>query len=1054
MPTRIRLFLLGALFVPSAFPQITGAIQVSVSDPSGAAVPDAKVTAVSKETGASRSAATDHGGVVRFTQLPIGSYEVSVEAPGFSVYKSPAQVNSGAISSVPLMLEVKGTSQEVVVTESAVEVNTVNSQLQSTTDARKISQLPIISGGILALAGTAPGVVPVTPRNPFLGLGSFNSNGGRGRGNNITLDSATATDISTTGSAGLGTVPLDAIKEFNIVTNNFSAEFGRNGSAQVQILTKSGTNDFHGTLFEFLKNDKLNARDYFDRTGTASIVRNNQWGATAGGRLIRNKLFFFGTYEQQKIRGAGSTRIGNVPRPDQVNSQTNPTSRALLEKLKVPLDPSGTVSNPAPNSGDNYAFSGRVDANLTSRDLIAVRYGVFNSESRSPSLTFVNSNLPTSGASSTNRPQNGTVTYTRTFSPVMVNQFLSSFGRSRPGFFPLETFGGPEITFGDGQTSTFGVWSGLPQGRTQNTFQFADTLTYNRGRHLVKAGVDFNRIQANSYFDANVRGTLNFTSLAEFLAGRPLTYTQRFGNSVRGNRVWNNFFFVQDDFRVSRYLTLNLGARLEGNGGVTEVNNLLSNLDLNRREPLGGGGVGPLGSIYSGGSYFNRTMNWAPRLGFAWNPGGRKLAVRGGYGIAYDFIFMNPITNGRFLPPFMYQFSLPNTEMTGGNSYAAVVAGTSAFQQQGTAAVGAFPSNVRNFGAISPIDRGLKNPQIQQFSLTIERELPMNLLGRISYSGSKGNFLQRSRPINTIAPGVFTAPVSTQEEEQRRAAGEFNRINAGLNAPLTASSNRIDPRFNGVTLVESSANSNYHSMQMFLQKRFTRGYSFTTSYTLGKSIDDVSDALGVLANDSASQQNPFQNKDNRGVSQFDATHRLVLTHNFEPRLNLSNRVASYVVNGWIFGGVFQAQSGFPVNIFSGARAGLADPLLLGGGGVVRPNVTGPVRIAFEANPGLGARNPNKVPESGLAQPLVGSFGTLGRNVLRVNPLVQSDMMFGKKFPLTERFRLEYQAQIFNLFNNTTFSRPGNTLAGPATFGYYADTDTDSRNMVMVLRLIW
>ncbi|MCZ2146373.1 MAG: carboxypeptidase regulatory-like domain-containing protein [Bryobacterales bacterium] len=1053
---RLGNFILLLAFAIPGFGQITGDIDVRVTDQSGAAVPNANVTIRSKATGTTRAAASDTQGGVRFTQLAIGDYEVRVESPGFAVYSAPATVNSGAATTVPITLEVKGTTEQVVVVETSVQLNTVNSQLQSSTDSQAVTSLPIVNSGVLALAGTAPGVIPVTPRNPFLGLGSFNSNGGRGRGNNITIDSATARDVSTTGGAGLGTLPIDAIKEVNLVTNSFSAEFGRNASAQVQILSKSGSNEFHGSAFEFLRNDVFNARDYFDRTGKASILRNNDWGVTGGGRIIKDKLFFFGTYEQQKIRGAGGTRIASVPTPAQASAITDPTSKQLLSTLKVPTDPSGTVSNAASNLADAWALSGRVDANLTSRDFFYVRYGISNSSSSSPGLTFISSNLPTNGATSTNRPQNGTVSETHTFGATTVNNFLVSFGRSRPGFQPLETFGGPEVALGDGSISNMGIWSGIPQGRVQNTYQFVDTLTHTRGKHQLKFGADINRIQANSYFDSNVRGTLTFLNLADFQAGKPFQYSQRFGGSVRGNRVTNSYFFAQDDYRVSRFLTLNLGVRLEVNNGVSEVNNILSNLDLNSTAALGGAGSGPLGAFVAGGTYFNTTKNWAPRFGFAWNPRGGKTSIRGGYGISYDFIYLNPITNGRFLPPFMYQFSLPQTDFVGANSYGAIFAGTSAFQTQGRATVGTFGTTIKNFGAVSPIDRGLKNPQVQQFSLTVERELPFQLIGRVSYSGTKGNFLQRSRPLNTLSPGLFTPPKTVEEETAQRASGLYTRLNAGLNAAFTSSSNRIDPRFNGVTLVESSANSNYHSAQFSVQRRFVRGYTFTAAYTISKSIDDISDALGVLANDSASQQNPFDNRNNRAVSQFDIPQRLVITHEFEPQVfaGVSNPVLRRVLHGWQFGGIFQAQSGFPVNLFSGTRAGLADPTLLGGNGVVRPNVTGPVRIDFKANPGLGGGNPNLVTGSGLAQPLVGAFGTLGRNRLRQNAQIQSDMTFGKEFAITEKIKTRFQAQVENVFNNTTFSRPGATFSAPTTFGYYADTDSNSRNMTMTMRVIW
>jgi hypothetical protein len=523
---------------------------------------------------------------------------------------------------------------------------------------------------------------------------------------------------------------------------------------------------------------------------------------------------------------------------------------------------------------------------------------------------------------------------------------------------------------------------------------------------------------------------------------------------MRGNRIANAYFFLQDDWRLARTLTLNLGLRYEGNSGVSEVNGLLSNLDLNRREAQGGAGAGPLGSFYTGDSYFRPTANWGPRFGFAWNPGRGRTVVRGGYGIAYDFLYLNPVTNGRFLPPFMYNFTLPSTEIAGNNSYARLLAGSSDFQSEGRAAVGSFPAGMRNFGAVTPVDRGLKNPQVQQFSFSVDRELPWLLLGRLAYSGTKGNFLQRSRPVNPIAPGIFTPPSTAQEEQARQASGEFIRMNAALNAPFSGRTNRLDPRFNAVTLVDSSANSVYHSLQLQVSRRFSRGYGFTAAYTFSKSIDDVSDALAVLAGDTPSQQNPFDNRNNRALSQFDVPHRFVLLHGFEPRARARNPFARALFQGWMLSGIFQAQTGFPVNLLGGARAGLADPTLLGANGSVRPNLERPLRLDFEANPGLGARNPNKAAPSGLGQPLVGAFGTLGRNVVRVNPLVQYDAALGKSFRRGETTTLQFQVQFENLFNNTTFSRPGLTLSAPATFGYYADTDSNPRNATFILRLVW
>lgn len=1052
--TTVLLLLLLAALTASA--QITGDLLVKVTDATGAVVPSAEITVKNNATGASRSATSDNSGSARIAQLSSGSYEVRITAAGFATAVTNATVTTGSIFDVPVVLEVRGSSDEIVVTDAPPLVNTTSAQLQTSVDNKGITELPI-STTPLTLAGTVPGVTPVTPRNPFLGLGSYNSNGGRGRANNITLDNATATDVSTTGSAGLGTIPLDAIKEFVLISNNFSAEYGRNASSQLQLVSMNGTNGFHGRLVHFFRNSALNTRDYFDRTGDAAPLKNNQWSAMAGGAIVKNKLFYFGTYEQQKIRGLGGTRTANVPTNAQVSGATSQTSLNLLQQLQVPLSDSGSVSNAAPLTTDSLAFSGRIDWNLSDKDVIFGRYGISDSEDQSAGLTFIASNLPTNGASSTSRPQNGTISWTRTITPTLVNTFLASFGRSNPYFTPLADFGGPSIGFQDG-TAAFGVWPGLPQGRTQNTYEYRNDTVWILSNHSIKFGYSFGRIQANSTFDSNVRGTFTFPTLASFLAGQPAQYSQRFGGSVRGNRVSNHAAYLQDDWRVTRNLTLNLGLRLEVAGGATEVNGLLSNLNLAGTAPLGAAGTGPLGSIDVDIPAFDTMYNWAPRFGFAWKPDGTAFVFRGGYGLAYDFIFLNPITNLRFAPPFMYQFA--TATLTGADNYDDMVLGRTPFQQVGAATVGNFGTNVLNFGSISPVDQGLRAPQTHQWNFTMERNLGENLVVRGSYVGTKTNFLQRSRPINPIRPGVFTPAQSLADEQRMAADGSALAIFRSLTVgPTQSAANRIDPRFTTVSMVDSSANSNYHSLQLSLDKRFASGYSFGAAYTWSKSIDDVSDVLGVLATDSPNQQNPFNNRDNRGPSAFDVTHRFVLRHSWAiPFFSSSNNgFLRNTLGGWSFSGLQQFQTGFPINLLSGPRTGFAaisDPLILGANGAQRPDLVGPLNLEFTPDPGGGSSNPNKITGSGLAQPLLGNFGNLGRNVVRLNGLTQFDWTLQKDVALGEAFIVRFQSQFYNVFNNTQFSRPGVTLSAPQSFGYYQDTDTNTRSVLLTLRLIW
>ncbi|MBV8842312.1 MAG: TonB-dependent receptor [Bryobacterales bacterium] len=1045
---------------PAAFAQLTGDLQVNVSDISNAGIPNASIMVKNLDTGATRTANTDVIGEVSVNQLAVGNYEITVAHEGFATTKVQGTVVGGTSNTVSVTVNVATAAQEIVVTARAEIINTVNGQLQQTTERSSIADLPTVTSGVLQLATTSPGVAPVTPNNPFLGLGSYNSNGGRGRSNNITIDGATATDISTTGGAGLGTVPLDAIREVNFITNQFNAEFGRNASSQFQILTLSGSNDFHGELFEFFRNSFLNTRDYFDRTGFAVPNINNDWGAMAGGKIRANKLFYFGSYEENTIRGLGGTRIATVPTPAQVAGAV-PFAQQIIKDYNVPTSPTGTVTQVAPNTTDFLGWSGRVDWIVTKNDNFFGRFGESANHANSTGNTFIDSNLVLNGASSFNRSWTGTLNETHTFSPNTVNNFMAAYGRSAPVFTPfVNNSGKPEIIFNDG-TANFGTWSGLPQGRIQNTFQYQDIVTHVRGRHTIKLGIEVDRVQANSFFDSNVNGSLTFLTLAQFLQGNAFQYSQDFGNSRRGNRLWNTFFFVQDDWHVTRTFTLNVGFREEVAGAVSEINGILSNLDITKTTtPMGGAGTGPLGAFYTGGSYFKTNWNPGPRFGFAWNPRSGKTVIRGGYGISYDFIFLNPITNGRFLPPYMYTFSLPQGQVgVAPNTLDAIYAGTSPFQQQSSSVVGTFGTTIKNFGNVTYIDPNLKNPQVQQYTLTVERQI-FSWLFRVGYSGSKGTYLQRTQLQNIITPGLYTIPQSLAQQQQEQAAGVFTAVYNASNPSSTTPSNRIDPRFNRVSVVNSTANSSYNSLQIYAERRFADWYGMTVAYTWSKSIDDASDALGVLANDTPNQQDPFNNRNNRAVSQFDIPQRIAITHDFLSNFKgISNPVARYVVNGWEFSGIFQAQTGVPVNLFAGTVAGVPDGLLIGFNAATypqRPNQVGPINIPFQPNPGAGSANPNLIPNSGLAQPLIGHLGTLGRNVLRINPLIDADMTFGRVFKLRERLNLRLQAQVYNVFNNTTFSFGSsvNNLSSPSTFGYYSGTDTNTRRIALTGRLNW
>jgi hypothetical protein len=1063
----------------AAFGQITGGVRGTVSDATAAAMPKSIVTLTNLETKNVRTQEANERGEFTFELLTVGDYEVKASATGFAASVTHAQVRTGEEVFVAFRLEIGRVSETVQVSSAVAQIDTENAQLQTSVTGQAIQEIPVGRNPNL-FALTAPGVAPVSPNNAFLSSGSFNSNGGRGRGNNITVDGITATDVSATGTGGsLGPLNFSSIKDVTIITNNFNAEYGRNSSAQVLYITKGGTNELHGETYEYLYNDKLNARPFFDRTGHANIVRTNTYGFEVGGPVYipkvldgRNRFFWHADYEGYKNRGVGQTVIANVPTPAQLASITDPTSLALAKQYQIPSSPTGSLGESAPNTTNTWEVSVRGDVVIGKKDTLWARYAVFDSFANSSGNTFINSNLPFYGAASANHPRQATLAETHVFGTSAVNEFRFGFGQSKPSF-PIQTpypFG-PQLSFADGSVTGLGVSSALPQGREQRTYQYTDNFTINRGAHIIKMGFEWYHLEADSFLDSNIRSTLTFTNFAAFAAGQPSTYTQNFGNSLRQNRVENAFGFVQDDWKATRRLTINVGLRLEFAGGPTEINGLISNLNLNNHTAFGAAGSGPLGLMETGKPSFNSNYNWGPRFGFAYKlTSDGKTVIRGGYGMAYDFVFLNPITNQRALPPLIYAGSLNGvSSFTGGNSYANILAGTADLQKSLSASVGQLNPTFKNFGTISPaIDPNLKNTQVQQWSLGVERELPGNVVVKLGYVATKGTYLQRTHPINLIA--APPAPATSFADEQARLS-QFTSSVSGLSGNTSLSfSNRYDPRYNAVNLIESSANSSYNALQLEAQKRFGHNYWVHVAYSWAHSIDDISDSLGVLVNDSAAQQNPNDNRNNRGPSQFDLRHILSVSHTWEiPFFRGSpNRLLRGGLGGWSFSGISTWRTGYPVNIFAGPTlGGLTDPVqYLGtGNNVDRPNVAGPI-LSFNPQPAGSAGTPNGASlvngvavsnyaqSLGLSQPLIGNFGNLGRNVLRLNGQRNFDWNLYKNFHFSERVNFQLRSEFYNIFNMHAFLQMASVNITSPQFGQYTSVSQNARTIQVGARIVF
>src|SRR5712664_448477 len=1011
-----------------AFADLTGDLQGTVTDATGAGVANAKVTLKSLRTGATRVVTTSPTGEFSAPQMEIGDYSVTVEKDGFKSVTQNAAVRSGEKTRIDPRLVVGSVSEQVTVESGALPtLDVATAQISDSINAQEALALPNQARDPVAFATLSPGTVPVSKDNPFLGAGSFNSNGSRGRANNITLDGVTATDIATTGEGGGLVLSQDAVAEVKVITNNFDAEFGRNSGSQVQILSKGGTNEYHGSAYWYHQNNALgNARDFFDQTGKPTPIIQNQGGVTFGAPIYKNHTFFFGTWEVDRTRGAGSSVTATVLTTDQAAGITDPTTAAIFKSDgspsapgATPSSPSATLSGSSANSLNADLWTLRVDQLLRGgKDSLSVKYGQNPVKQISPGLTFVLTNLPNFGASVTSKAQTITLGYTASVTNNVVNQLRFGFGRSNPNFPPNSPFPlGPTIEiFGK---DNFGETFLVPQGRTQNTFQYLDTLSWVKGRHTFKFGADINRYQSPSTFDLLNRGLIIFATVADFQQGNPVFFTQNVGNFVRHNFALDAFWFVQDDYRITDTLTLNLGFRLESSGGVSEGQNLLSNLDPNNKTPIGAIGTGPLGGIDIGGEAFHRNWNPGPRLGFAWNPSHGKFVFRGGYGIAYDFIYQNPITNVQFGAPFINSVNVG--DFSGPNNLAALVAGTAPAQASAIAALGKFDPNQVDFGSISPVDQHLKNPRNQQWDASVEFQVPHNLVLKVTYVGTHNDHLQVSVPLNLVAPANRPAPATSLADQNARQAEFVNAFQNETGGTFGPANNLIDPRFDGVTQVQSIATSSYNALEFEAIRRFRNGLSFNANYTWAHSLDDVSDALGVLTTDSASLLNAAKPLSfNRANSQFDIRNRFVVSYNYEiPFTKHFHGALKYVLDGWSQSGIFSAQSGLPTTVYAAPihfctialgpgqacptadvvlPGSISDTLLNGTANPANGTVTTTVNgDATKLHPVPNLNSPAQQANLPVSEPLAGNDGTSGRNHLRLAGLKDFEVAFSKLF---------------------------------------------------------
>lgn len=1103
-----------------------GTILGTVKDASGAVVPAARVSIINEATQVSRETITDHLGGYRVPSLLPGSYTVEVSAQGFRkgiVTRVVLAVDQ--VARVDVALQVGPVTEQVTVTATAIVLESDSATVGQVIENRRIVDLPLNGRNFNDLITLAP----ATTNEPSAGMGvrvasGISIAGARGSSNNFRLDGADQTNNNV--NLPVITLSLDAIQEFKVQVSTFPAEFGH-GAGVVNVVTKSGGNEFHGAIYEFLRNDKLDAADFFtNRAGQErNPLRFNQFGASAGGPIVKNKAFWFANYEGLRERRAvtnylivpkpawlGTTPTGDADFSDLLPGSLTcggpgqPPCRLIYDPLApgctildgfancfLPFPgnviPAARVNNfakvfrqfiPAPNvsptvaspfnyigpttnSNRNDQFTVRIDYKQGTKNEFFSRYSFQDFTNVSPGV------IPGNGEQLPSRQQQLVLAWNRIQSSSLLNEFRFGFVRlsnaresdiagpnpqwmrdvfgfvnatRTPGSSPPAVrIDGFVPQGGIGFVSAFGsplVGSYLTQAN--NTFGFTDNMTYIKGAHTIKTGFDIRHVQfgiGTGDFQNGFLGFLNIGPVpfntnfpvADLVVGLPTFVEIGQENPTTGvatlgiSNFWQ--FFAQDDWKIAPGFTLNFGVRYEYNSPPTVAGNRQSILDVadigrgrfliaNSKDVFlpapndflpctSGVDCGVILNALStqtGKTLLEKDLNnWAGRISFAWTPF-RKTVVRGGFGVFFDAEMLNDTLFLMQSPPFFTHpfLELPGNGVSFGFLNPFFDPGGPSFivlNPQTFPPLGQGPSSANR--TINPHNR---TPYLERYSISIQHEIVSDLLFEIGYVGSQGHKLQRRRYIN-----------------QKRLGGTNDY-------PLL--SKRLQ-------FTDNVGNSNYNAMTLKMEKRFSKGLSFLASYTWSHSIDDVSFNIGGF------EQNTFDLRAEKASADRDSRHRLVLSYSYELPFGRSKRFLPDIsrgwdklVGGWQLNGITQFQSGFPMNIVINSPP-VGDPPGVGAG-ALRPDCIGTPQILD-----IRENNGQYLTSSAFAVPATGTFGNCGRNIV-VGPGINNwDFSVFKHISVGERFRVQFRAEFFNIFNHTQFLNTGNVNIQEPAFGLVTAT---------------
>jgi len=1076
------LLVAGLLLAPAhvAAQTFRGTILGTVTDVSGASVPDAKVTVKNADTGLVRETSTTEDGSYTVPELPIGSYTVTVEKQGFQTsVTTGVRVEVAADRRVDVSLKPGDVKAVVEVSaETLAVVETTTNVLGGSFESKMVLDLPINGRDYTKLLIMVPGAAgePNGGGDSPGSYGLFSVNGNRGRSNNFLLDGTDMNDgfrnlpaINQGGVFGTpGTVlPVESIAELKVLSN-FESEYGRNSGSVVNIVTKSGTNDIHGSTFWFFRDDNLNARNFFnEKPNPKDQFRNHQFGVALGGPLEKDKTFWYFAYEGQR-EDVGVTSINTVPTradyaaavaaipggssvpctaplatilscltgqaPGVINpvilnlyNLCNTTGKCSGENTVWPT--TNVSSAPAFNNADSFIL--KLDYNWDAHNQLTGRYFYGKSNQSFPLGVGGGNNLPGTNTFSPINAQFVAISYVHVFSNTLVNETRFGWNRYKQDFFAADRdlFGNPNTSLGLNTEVTnsrdFGLptirvsgfaylgaapFSG-PKGRVGDNVHFIDGISWKLGAHDLKFGYEFRRTTVDSFFDIQFRGILAFAGLAEFLAGTPRTGgSSRIvaGNTDRESVQNSHALYLQDSWRVGRDLNLNLGLRWDYFGVLGEKKGRFSTYDpvsgLQLRSPL----------------YDRDWNNFSPRVSFAWDIAARnKTVIRGGAGIFYD-AFSHDMFTGQIpfncynCPGIAYNPVGPDPVFVSLSPTVPLVAGTAVFDVASNGPNDTFE--------VFSVEKKLRTPYMMSYNLNVQQELFGHGVLQVGYVGSGGRRLLRYRDINQPDAAAIRA---------------YDYATNGCCVPRPFDSAAVlstlapnTPFY--VNQLETSASSIYHSLQASYQQRAWRGMTNMATYTWAHSIDNASDGQDYVPN--GAQPNDSQNtRGDRGNSNFDVRHRFVwsLSYSF-PQWE----AAKWLGTGWQISSVVTLMSGHPFHI----NYNFVDDFDGSGEFFPRPDVVAPVRynpsnpkqfldLSSFAVPCTFPQPPNP-PGAGFAQDCQFSggvnsmhFGSLGRNALLGPDYRNWDFSLIKDTKLTERFTLHFRVDFYNLTNHPNFANP-------------------------------